>query len=87
MPIILAENEEYFNNRDHGLKAYERAKGLKKLVTIPGIKHDGIYGEARPQAQKLAIEWFDEHLMSLVSTLIDIDDLTASFLAPSGASS
>ena len=62
MLFILAEKEEYFNNKDHGIKAFERAKGPKKLVTIPGITHYGIYGPARPQAQKLAIEWFDEHL-------------------------
>jgi outer membrane protein assembly factor BamB/dienelactone hydrolase len=62
MLFILAESEEYFDNKDHGVKAYERAKGPKKLVTIPGITHYGIYGTARPQAQKLAIEWFDTHL-------------------------
>jgi uncharacterized protein len=62
MLFIIAEKEEYFDNKDHGLKAYERAKGPKKLVTIPGISHYGIYGKARPQAQKLAIEWFDEQL-------------------------
>jgi uncharacterized protein len=62
MLFILAEKEEYFNNRDHGVKAYDRAKGPKKLVTIPGITHYGIYGPARPRAQKLAMEWFDEHL-------------------------
>jgi dienelactone hydrolase len=62
MLFILAEKEEYFNNKNHGIKAYERAKGPKKLVTIPGITHYGIYGAARPQAQKLATEWFDEHL-------------------------
>ena len=62
MLFILAEKEEYFNNKDHGLKAFGRAKGPKKLVTIPGITHYGIYNQARPQAQKLAIAWFDEHL-------------------------
>ena len=62
MLFILAEKEEYFDNKDHGLKAFERAKGPKKLVTIPGITHYGIYGKARPQAQKLAIEWYDEQL-------------------------
>jgi dipeptidyl aminopeptidase/acylaminoacyl peptidase len=60
--IPVAEKEELFDNRDHGVKAHERAKGLKKLVTIPNITHYGIYTEAREQAQKLAIEWFDEHL-------------------------
>jgi dipeptidyl aminopeptidase/acylaminoacyl peptidase len=38
------------------------ARGPKKLVTIPGITHYGIYREAREQATKLAIAWFDEHL-------------------------
>ena len=60
MLFLLAEREEYFDNKDHGLKAFERAKGPKRLVTIPGIKHYGIYGEGRPQAQKLAVEWFNE---------------------------
>jgi hypothetical protein len=31
-------------------------------VTVPGIKHYGIYNEARDQARKEAIAWFDEHL-------------------------
>jgi dienelactone hydrolase len=62
MLFILAEKEEYFDNKDHGLKAFERATGPKKLVTIPGITHYGIYGPARPEAQRLAIAWFDEHL-------------------------
>lgn len=62
MLFILAETEEYFDNKDHGVKAYDRAKGPKKLVTIPGITHYGIYGTARPQGQKLAIDWFDAHL-------------------------
>ena len=62
MLFILAENEELFDNRDHGLASYARAKGPKKLVTIPKITHYGIYTTARAQAQKLAIEWFDEHL-------------------------
>jgi hypothetical protein len=62
MLFILAEKEELFDNRDHGVKAHEQAKGPKKLVVIPNITHYGIYRDARPQAQKLAIEWFDEHL-------------------------
>ena len=39
MLFILAEKEEYFDNKDHGVKSFERAKGPKKLVTIPGISH------------------------------------------------
>jgi fermentation-respiration switch protein FrsA (DUF1100 family) len=62
MLFILAENEELFDNKDHGLASYERAKGPKKLVVIPKITHYGIYTTAHAQAQRLAIEWFDEHL-------------------------
>jgi dienelactone hydrolase len=62
MLFITAEHEEYFDNKDHAGKAYDRAQGPKKLVTIPGITHYGIYGAARPQAQKLMLEWFDAHL-------------------------
>ena len=51
-----------WSNKDHGIKAHERAKGPKKLVTIPKITHYGVYREAREQCQKLAVEWFDTHL-------------------------
>jgi uncharacterized protein len=60
--FVLAENEALFDNKDHGLKAFERATGPKKLVIVPKIKHYGIYIEARKQAQDLAIAWYDEHL-------------------------
>ena len=60
--FIIAENKELFDNRDHAILAYERSTGAKKLVTIPGIKHYGIYYEARDRAEKEAIAWFDEHL-------------------------
>jgi dienelactone hydrolase len=62
MLFVLAEKEELFDNKENGLKAYERATGPKKLVVIPKIKHYGIYLEARNQAQKLALDWFDAHL-------------------------
>ena len=62
MLFIIAEKEELFDNRDHGIKAHALAKGPKKLVTIPNITHYGVYTEARQQAQRLAIEWFDMHL-------------------------
>ncbi|MBM4072427.1 MAG: alpha/beta fold hydrolase [Planctomycetes bacterium] len=67
MLFVIAEKEELFNNKDHGIKAHERARGPKKLVTIPGITHYDIYGPARAQAQKLAIEWYDQHLMVAAS--------------------
>ena len=62
MLFIIAGKEELFDNRDHGIKAHERAKGPKKLITIPNITHYGIYSEAREQARKEAVAWFDEHL-------------------------
>ena len=62
MLFILAENEELFDNREHGILAHERAKGPKKLVIVEGIQHYGIYTTHRNQAFKLAIEWYDEHL-------------------------
>ena len=62
MLFILAEKEELFNNKDHGIKAHAKAKGPKKLVTIPKITHYGVYREAREQAQQLAVDWFDTYL-------------------------
>lgn len=58
--LIPAEKEELFDNKEHGVKARERAKGPKKRVTILNISHDGVYREAREQAQRLAVEWYDE---------------------------
>ncbi len=60
--FIIAENEELFENKDHAILAHERATGVKKLVTVKGIKHYGIYQEKRKEAQQLAIDWFSEHL-------------------------
>jgi dienelactone hydrolase len=60
--FVIAENEELFDNKEHAILAHERATGVKKLVTIKGIKHYGIYNEARKQAQKEALAWFDEYL-------------------------
>jgi len=62
MLFIAAENEELFDNRYHPQLAHERAVGPKRYVVIPGIPHYGIYGEAREQATRLAIDWFDAHL-------------------------
>jgi dienelactone hydrolase len=60
--FIIAENEELFDNKDHAIAAYNQATGVKKLVTVEGIKHYGIYTEKRQEAQQLAIDWFREHL-------------------------
>ncbi len=62
MLFIIAEQEELFDNADHGVLAHERAKGPKKLVVVEGIKHYGIYREKRAEAQQLALGWYDEHL-------------------------
>ncbi len=60
--FILAENEELFDNKENGILARSRAPEPKRLVIVPEIKHYGIYREAKKQAQKLAIAWYDEHL-------------------------
>jgi hypothetical protein len=63
MQFVLAEREELMNNRNQGIKAFEIFKGSKKnLVVLPKITHYGIYGEARAQAQQLAVAWFDKYL-------------------------
>lgn len=62
MQFVIAEKEELFDNRDHGIKAHQRTKGPKRLVSLPNITHYGIYFEARKQAQQLAVEWFDQYL-------------------------
>lgn len=62
MLFIAAEDEELFDNRQHPQLAYERAAEPKRYAVIPNIAHYGIYGEAREQATRLAIDWFDAHL-------------------------
>jgi fermentation-respiration switch protein FrsA (DUF1100 family) len=60
--FILAENDEIERNQDSGGLAFKRAAGPKKLVVIPGIRHYGIYGVAREQAVRLAVDWFNQYL-------------------------
>ena len=62
MLFIIAEKEELFDNKDHAIKAHDRAKGPRKLITIPGITHYGIYTTARAEATRHALEWFDQYL-------------------------
>ena len=62
MLFIAAENEELFDNKSRSELAYARAAEPRKYVVIPGIAHYGIYGQAREEATRLAIEWFDQHL-------------------------
>ena len=60
--FIIAELEELFDNKEHAIAAHERATGVKKLVTVKGIKHYGIYIQKRKEAQQLALDWYNEHL-------------------------
>ena len=61
--FIVAEKEELFSNEEHAKLAYDRMAGKhKKYVSIPNITHYGVYTTERPQAIKLAIEWFDQYL-------------------------
>ncbi len=62
MLFIIAEKEELFDNKDHGIKAHNRAKGPKKLEVIKDITHYGVYTTAREQAHKLSEAWFDKYL-------------------------
>lgn len=63
--FLIAEKEELFDNKKNAILAHERAPGIKKLVVIPGIKHYGIYQEARGRAQQEALAWYDRHLRPL----------------------
>ena len=60
--IIVAENEELFDNRNHGQRIHERLQGPKSYVVIPGIIHYDVYSRAFDQAIKPALEWYDRHL-------------------------
>jgi dienelactone hydrolase len=68
MLFVVAEKEELFRNEDNGRLAFERAKGPKKYVVLPGITHYGVYREARPEATRIEIEWFDQHLKGHAAT-------------------
>jgi dienelactone hydrolase len=62
MLFIIAEKEELFDNKDHAIKAHDRAKGPKKIITVPGITHYGVYLQAHKTCLDAAIRWFDEEL-------------------------
>lgn len=62
MLIIVAENEELLDNRNHGQRVHERLQGPKSYVVIPGITHYDVYSRAFDQAIKPAIAWYDQHL-------------------------
>jgi dienelactone hydrolase len=61
--FIVAEHEELFRNEANAQRAFELVPDARKAyVSIPGIRHYGIYREARQQAIEHAIRWFDLHL-------------------------
>ena len=62
MLFLVAEKEELFRNEDNARLAFERAKGPKEYIVLPGITHYGVYREARSKAIQLEIDWFKKHL-------------------------
>jgi hypothetical protein len=64
--FIDAENEHYFDIREHAGKAHAmlEARGIEtEYHVFEGIRHYDIYtGAALDRAMKLEIEWFDRHL-------------------------
>jgi len=67
LQFVLSEKEQYLNNEEHGILAYKRHEGPKKLVIIPNTTHYDIYGKARQEAHRLAQSWFDQHLKDQTS--------------------
>ncbi len=70
VPILLvdAENEELMDRHNHSERVYEviRAQGKApvKYHVVKGITHYGIYREEFEMATKLALDWFNLHLMN-----------------------
>ena len=67
IPILLidAENEELFDRHKGAELAIERAKASSpaaEYVVIEGITHYGIYRAKREEGNRLALDWFEQHL-------------------------
>jgi dienelactone hydrolase len=64
LQFVVAEKDTLVDNPSNGLRAYELAKGPKRLIVIPGINHFAIYQDpkARFQARDAAIAWFDQYV-------------------------
>ena len=61
--LIVAGNEELFDNRNHAHAAMELLTGPKKLIEVPGITHLEMYiGDAFETSSNAAAGWFREHL-------------------------
>jgi dienelactone hydrolase len=61
--IIVAEEEELMDNRQHGEKVYNLVKNNipAKYEIFPGTHYE-IYDKNRVRATKMAIDWFDTYL-------------------------
>ena len=59
--IILADKEELVDNQRHGIAAYNRFAGLKRIETVSG-GHYAVYLDQRRKAVELTAGWFKEHL-------------------------
>ncbi|MEM9623273.1 MAG: CocE/NonD family hydrolase [Pseudomonadota bacterium] len=63
--IIDAGNEELFDIRESGGKAYARLqeRGIEShYEVIPGIDHYGIYFDGYTRSSALALDWFQRHI-------------------------
>lgn len=60
--FIVAENEELYTNESQAEIAYARVRGAKEYQVLPGITHYAVYGDAREEVVRSAVEWFDRHL-------------------------
>lgn len=63
--ILVAENEEMFDNKLSGGAAHNRLteRGVETYYEIlPDIDHYGIYFGGYERGSKLALEWFQKHL-------------------------
>ena len=76
--FIIAENEELFDNKDHAIAAHDRATGVKKLVSVNGIKHYGIYNEKRARISS----WRSIGSVSIFKDQIVIWGILRRFLRP-----
>jgi hypothetical protein len=66
IPVLLidAENEELFNRRNMGGRAYELLKGRVPVEyhILEGATHYDVYGSSRVEATRLEIDWYNQHL-------------------------
>lgn len=62
MPRVFLTHPPGMLENYYGARAVAGLEALAEVAVIPGISHYGIYGQAREEATRLAIEWFDQHL-------------------------